>query len=393
MKAEQISASHRDGVVRRMQGCRTVLAIQDTTDLSFASHRQTTGLGFINQSTNKGIKVHSCLAVREDGQPLGLLHQQCWHRAQRRGQSAKRKQKPIEAKESYRWLQTVTAAEADLSDELQVVHVGDREADIFELFAHPRREKSELLIRAVRNRRVEEGLGLLMPTLEQAPVAGEVELMLERNPRRPARQVRLRLRAISVTIKAPSDHPQRRTMAPVTLNSILVEEVEPPAEVKEPVRWVLLTSLSVNSFEEIWRCVVWYSYRWRIERFHYTLKSGCGMEALQLRTGERLQKALATYNIVACRLMTLTYGARLSPDAPCSIVFSASEWRVLRRKFEPKNRSPKTPTLRQSLIWVARLGGFLGRKGDQYPGLKTLWRGMSVFHNLLEGTQLSAIRQ
>lgn len=108
------------------------------------------------------------------------------------------------------------------------------------------------------------------------------------------------------------------------------------------------------------------------------------MEALQLRIGERLQKALATYNIVACRLMTLTYGARLSPEALYCIIFSASEWRVLRRKFEPKNRSPKTLTLRQSLIWVAWLEGFLGRKGDKYPGLKTLWRGMSVFHSLLE---------
>lgn len=191
--------------------------------------------------------------------PMGLLHQQCWYRAQRRGQSAKRKQKPIEAKESYRWLQTVTAAEAELNGELQVIHVGDREADIFELFTHPRLEKSELLIRATRNRRLEQGLGLLMPTLEQAPVAGEMKLRLDRNPRRPARQVRLRLRALSVTMKAPSDHLQRRTLAPVTLNDILVEEVEPPAEVKEPVRWVLLTSLTIDSLEQIWKCVVWYS--------------------------------------------------------------------------------------------------------------------------------------
>jgi hypothetical protein len=361
--------------------------------MSYGNHRQTKGLGFIDQSTNQGIKVHSCLATSSQGQPLGLLHQQCWHRTQRCGQTAQRKKKPIEEKESYRWLQTVIAAEAGLSDELKVVHVGDREADMFELFIHPRREKSDLLIRATRNRCVTQELGLLMPTLEQAPVAGEVELLLERNPSRPARQACLRVRALRVTIKPPSDHPQRRSLAPVSLNGILLEEVNPPVEVNEPIRWVLLTTLAIDSLEQIWQCVVWYSYRWRIERFHYTLKSGCGIKALQLRTGERLQKALATYNIVACRLLSLVYGVRLSPDAACTVVFSASGWRVLRRYFEPKNRSPKIPTLKQALIWVARLGGFSGRQGDTYPGLKTLWRGMSAFHYLLQGMQLSTTSQ
>jgi Transposase Tn5 dimerisation domain len=88
--------------------------------------------------------------------------------------------------------------------------------------------------------------------------------------------------------------------------------------------------------------------------------------------------------------MWLTYRTRLSPDESCLSVLLPLEWRLLRRKFEPKNRSPKPPTLRQAMRWIAQLGGFLARKGDGEPGLKTLWRGLSVFHNLLEGVLIHA---
>ncbi|NEQ88977.1 MAG: IS4 family transposase, partial [Moorea sp. SIO2I5] len=157
-----------------------------------------------------------------------------------------------------------------------------------------------------------------------------------------------------------------------------------------PIRWLLLTTLPIDDFQQAWQCVRWYSYRWLIERFHFTLKSGCGVEKLQLQTRERLLKALATYNIVAWRLMWLTYQARLNPNASCQVVFSPAEWKLLRRKFQPKNRSKKPPTLHQALIWIARLGGFLARSGDGEPGLKTLWRGLSTFYHLFEGSQLAS---
>lgn len=134
----------------------------------------------------------------------------------------------------------------------------------------------------------------------------------------------------------------------------------------------------------------WYRLRWLIERFHFTLKSGCRIEQLQLETAQRLLKALATYSIVAWRLMWLTYAARLSPDATCVTVLQPAEWKLLRRKFEPKNRSQKPPTLQQAVRWIAQLGGFLARPGAGDPGLKTLWRGIRVLHPLLEGAQLTA---
>ncbi|MGH3614110.1 MAG: IS4 family transposase [Pseudonocardia sp.] len=114
------------------------------------------------------------------------------------------------------------------------------------------------------------------------------------------------------------------------------------------------------------------------------------MEQLQLETAQRLLNALATYSIVAWRLMWLTYSARLSPNDSCATILQPAEWKLLRRKFEPKNRSHKPPTRHQAVCWIAQLGGFLARKGDGEPGLKTLWRGIRVLHHLLEGAQLVA---
>ena len=367
-----------------------MLAIQDTTDLNFTTRPCTQGLGFINQTKQQGIKVHTCFAVSGDGEPLGVLHQQCWNRPQRSGKRAKRRKTPIEQKESYRWLQTLTAAEQRLDANVQIVHIGDREADIFELFAHPRSANSELLIRAEQNRKVAHELGYLIPTLEQAPIWGTISVELERNPKRPKREAKLQMRAIEVIVEVPQNHPKSQGLKPLCLNAILVEEIKAPADGSQPIRWMLLTTLPVETFEQVREYVRWYTYRWLIERFHFTLKSGCGIEELQLQSRERLLKALATYSIVAWRLMWLVYRGRLTPEDSCESVLEKKEWRLLRRKFVPKSRSKKPPTLRQAIRWIAQLGGFLARKGDGEPGVKTLWRGLAKLSALLEGMQLAA---
>lgn len=389
VKSHQILESHRAAVVARGNAIGVVLAIQDTTDFDFTSHRQTQGLGYLNQTQQQGLKVHSCLAVSGDGDPLGVLHQYSWVREHRRGKREQRRKLPIEQKESYRWLKTAQAAEQGFAPQVQVIHLGDREADIFELFVQPRRHNSALLIRAEHNRKVRHELDYLVPTLNQAPVLGNVSLELERNPTRPARTARVQLRALQVTLEVPRNHPQPHQLAPVTVQALLVEETQSPTDGSPPIRWLLLTTLPIESFEQAWQVVQWYALRWLIERFHYTLKSGCRFEQLQLQTRQRLLNALATYAIVAWRLMSLTYQARLHPDASCERVLQPSEWRLLRRKFEPKNRSQKPPSLHQAMLWIARLGGFLARQGDGEPGLKTLWRGIGVLHHLLAGMQLA----
>lgn len=357
VKPEQRLASHRGSVVERANESSVVLAIQDTTDLDFSSLKQTSGLGFINQSTQQGIKVHSCFAVSGSGEPLGLLHQHTWSRVECSGKRGKRRNKATCDKESGRWLETLTAAEKGMDETVCIVHLGDREADIYDLFVQPRRPNSQLLIRAEHNRKVQHELDYLIPTLEQAPVLGQHTIDIERNPERPARRATLTVRGMQVTIEVPRHHKAPKRCQPVALNGLLVEEASAPTEGK-PIRWLLLTTLPIERFEQAWQCVRWYSLRWLIERFHFTLKSGCRIQALQLETSERLLKALATYSIVAWRLMWLVYQARLSPDESCETVLQPTEWKLLRRKFEPKNRSQKPPTIRQTVRWIAQLGGF-----------------------------------
>jgi hypothetical protein len=385
----QILSSHRPSVITRVNQQAVVLAIQDTTDLDYTSLKQTSGLGFICQTNQQGIKVHSCLGVSGEGEPLGLLHQYTWSRTERSGKAKEKRKKATADKESQRWLDTLTASEKGIDESVCVVHVGDREADIYDLFVQPRRANSELLIRVGHNRKVQHEMGYLLPTIEQAPVLGECTIEVERNPERPARHATVTVRGMQVTIEVPRHHKQPKQCKPVTLNVLLVEETIPPTE-GTPIRWLLLTTLPIDSFEQAWQCVQWYSLRWLIERFHFTLKSGCRIEQLQLETRARLLNALATYSIVAWRLMWLTYRARLTPDDACTTILQPTEWKILRRKFEPKNRSKKPPTIHQAVRWIAQLGGFLARKGDGEPGLKTLWRGIGVLHHLLEGAQLAA---
>jgi Transposase Tn5 dimerisation domain/Transposase DNA-binding len=387
VKPEQIRASHRMSVIDRVNQQAIVLAIQDTTDLDFTSHPQTSGLGFIHQGKQQGIKVHSCIGVSGDGEPLGLLAQHNWIRTEPKGKRGQRRKKETIDKESQRWLDTLKASEVGVNAQVKLIHIGDREADIFDLLAMPRQANSELLIRAEHNRKVQQELDYLIPTIEQAAVMGHIEIKIERNPQRSARTACLAMRAMAVTIEVPRHHQQRSTYHPIKLNIILVAEINPSTG-DRPIRWLLLTTLPVETLNQVWQCVRWYSLRWLIERFHYTLKSGCKIEQLQLETKDRLLNALATYSIVAWRLMHLTYTARIHPQASCELVLLPAEWKLLRRKFEPKNRSQQPPTLHQAVGWIARLGGFLARKKDGEPGLKTIWRGIGVLHHLLAGSQL-----
>ena len=148
---------------------------------------------------------------------------------------------------------------------------------------------------------------------------------------------------------------------------------------------MLLTTLPITTFPEARQVLRWYTYRWRIERYHYVLKSGCQVEKLQLETVDRLTRAVAVYSIVAWRLLWLTYQARQNPEAPCTVALSDSEWQALYAKVNKTATLPDDPpSLQTAVRWIAKLGGFLGRKGDGEPGVKVLWRGLRRLEDLAD---------
>jgi Transposase DNA-binding/Transposase Tn5 dimerisation domain len=382
---EAIRAAHREKAVERAKGYRTVLALQDTTSLNYTKHRATEGLGLLDGPGSQGVHVHSVLAVSPDGVPCGLIHQQVWSRdLQKKGKKEKRKQLPIEEKESYRWLQSLEATKQAMDDETHIITIADREADIFELFALPRPHNMDLLIRAAQDRRVQGGdqeMRKLGESVEAVPTSMEMMTThLEHKPGSPARDVTFALRWRTISLPAP-DH-KKKKYAPITLTAILVTETAPPEGV-EPLSWLLLTTLPVQTFSQAAQCVLWYRYRWLIERYHFVLKSGCRLEDLQLETAQRLERALATYCIVAWRLLWLTYQARKTPDISCEAAFQIHEWQALYAFTHQTNRLPDTPpSLRDALYWVAKLGGFLARASDGEPGVKTIWSGLRRLDDL-----------
>jgi hypothetical protein len=386
-----IRAGHRQRLLERLPAGQPVLALQDTTSFDFTTHPRTRGLGYLGHPKRFGFLAHTVLCVSTDGVPLGVLHQQVWRRDPAHlGKRARRRGKPTAAKESRRWLRGLAATGRLLPADQAVVAVADREADFYDLFAAPRRPGLDLLIRAKLRRRVRHEAKLLLPAVQAAPVAGRHTVEVPGHGDRPGRQAVLTVRFATVTLEPPATHPRRRQLAPLTLTAVLAEEEAPPAGEK-PLRWLLLTTRAVTTLAEAVEVVAWYALRWLVERYHYVLKSGCRVEQLQLEEAARLQRALATYSVVAWRLLWLTYEARRRPQAPCTEVLSEQEWALLHRQRRPQEALPeRPPTLQQAVRQIAQLGGFLGRKGDGDPGVTVLWRGLRRLSDLLAGYHLAS---
>lgn len=388
--ADEILAAHSAATGERLRGAGTVLALQDTTTLDFTAHRALAGAGPLAHPAQTGLLVHSVLAASADGAPLGVLHQHVWARdPEAVGQRHARRQRPTAEKESQRWLDAQTATHGAAPAGVRVVTVADREADIYDLFALARPPEAELLIRATHNRRIAEEAGYVWDAARGAPVGDVVPVAVGRRADRAPREALLTLRWAAITLLPPRNRPDRASLVPVPVAAILAEEpVPPPGEAA--IRWLLLTTLPVADGAAALACVRAYAQRWLVERYHFVLKSGCRIEALQLRTAARLERALALYAIVAWRVLWLTYLARTDPETPCTVALRTDAWQVLFRTRHPAAELPaRPPPLGQAVRWIARLGGFLDRAGDGEPGVKVLWRGLRRLDDLTLGWQMA----
>jgi len=387
---EAIRAGHRQVVVERIVGHSMVLLIQDTTDLNFTHHPGTKGLGYLDVPTQRGLKVHSTLAATVEGLPLGLVHQEVWTRDPAQlGISNRRSQRETKDKESQRWLTALAASQEAVPVGVCTLTVADREADIYDFLAAPRRPDAHLLIRAAHNRLVSHEARYLWDAIRRSPPRGQCTIELRRKDDHPARQATLTVRYQTLEVQPPRNRAGRRHLQPVPVQVILVEEENPPPG-DHAVCWLLLTTLPVNRFAQAMQAVRWYSLRWLVERYNFVLKSGCRIEELQLETADRLQRALATYGIVAWRLLWLTYEARRNPDAPCDTVLEAHEWQALYCKTHDTPVPPATPpTLHEAVLWIAQLGGFLARRHDGDPGAKTIWRGLRRLSDIASTWELA----
>jgi hypothetical protein len=395
VKMDSLLGAHYQSTMERIarQKIPVVLAVQDTTSFNYDTHAEMEGLGPINTRVDgaQGILMHGTMAYTTQGTALGLVDVQVWARDPKDfGKSAKRYERPIEQKESYKWLKSFQGAarlQRQLGSAATVVSVGDREADIYELFCLAQKDPlhPKLLVRAERDRRLQDANLCLWQYMETQAVAGERLLRIPRRKGRAARDARLAIRFAQVELRAPKRKP---ILGPLRVWAIYVTEIDPPTP-KEAIEWMLVTTLEVNDLQGALEKVDWYKKRWGIEEYHRTIKSVCRIENRQLADRSVWENCLAIDLVVAWRIEHIKKISRESPQAPCTLAFDEQEWQALFVLKNPDQPLPSiAPSVHQMTRWTAELGGFLGGKKEN-PGSTTLGRGLQTLHDILIGISLA----
>ena len=365
-----------------------VLVLHDTTEMDFTRHTALEGTGPIGDGNGRGFLQHNSLAVLpKPRQVLGLAYQQ-WHvrqEAPKQEHTSKRKRRE---RESMLWLRGIEATGRP-PEGSRWVDVGDRGADIYETMVAAQARGHDFLFRLTQNRQVWQDADhdhwtKLRDHARSLASQGQDHVEIPARGGRAGRTATVEMAAAPVWIPAPSGTRQRFAQPVITAWVVRVWEAQPPAGV-EGLEWILITSVPTPTLEDLRERRDWYACRWMVESFHDIEKNGCSEEDRRFETAARMQACLAILSVVAVRIFQLRTALTSVPDAPAEQVASAEEIQVVRRATKHgKGRF----SVRDFVRGVASLGGFLGRKGDGEPGVKTLWRGYQRLQDLLLGYQL-----
>jgi hypothetical protein len=372
-----------------------ILVLHDTSEFSFRRERPD-AIGRLSLLKTRhatvtlcGVLMHSSLVLTPGGVPLGLAAGKFWTRKKFKGTNAlrgkvNRTRIPIEQKESVRWLENLRHSAELLGDPARCVHVGDREADIFELFCAAREAGADFLVRTCVDRLAGDGGTTISKEMGREPVRGTHEVEVH-DDRGRVSTIEMDLRFRRLTVRPPiGKHRQYPTLSLTVLHA----DERGTREGREPIRWRLLTNRPVDDLAGAVEKLDWYAQRWKIETFHKVLKSGCRAEASRLRTAERLTNLLAVLCIVGWRVFWLTMANRATPEAPAGVALTEAEVAILDRLAGDAG-VPAGPVVSHYLVAVAKLGGYLARAKDPPPGNMVIWRGLTRLMDIQIGFELS----
>jgi Transposase DNA-binding/Transposase Tn5 dimerisation domain len=389
---EGLMRPHLQQTGEQARSHQRVLLIQDTTDLDYSQHAKTKGLGPIKNKRQHGILLQTVLAVvAEDKHVLGIMHQEPFLRKLAPEQETRAERLQRE-RESQIWERSVTHI-GPPPEGVEWIHVGDRGSDIFTFFETCLAQKTHFLVRAAQDRCVQgeeedEQVGRLKERVRTLSAYETKELDLPATADRPRRLATLSIVWQAVNIQPPQKGASL-TGKPVAAWVVRVWEETPP-EGCEPLEWILLTSVPVQTVEQAWERVEWYRARWIVEDYHQCLKTGCRVEERQLQTYEGLRRLLGFLAPQAVRLLQLRTAARASPEVPAKETMPEEIVRVVAHLA----KVPATEiTTQQCWHTIAAQGGYLGRRGDGPPGWKTLWYGWFYIQTLLQGIHLASSLQ
>ncbi len=366
------------------------LLVEDTTMLDFTLHPKTTGLGWLTGDPwSRGLLLHTTLALRVEAWDLqqcpevslvGLFGQQCWTREHERRKGKESRRASFERpRESQRWARVFEQVQSPPAG-VQWIYIADREADIYEVFQLCQQRQIQYVVRASCPRALSQGDQTVFSRVAAAPWQGTLSLGLRTRQDAAARTAQLEVRSAEVELRG-TWRPGGK-LPSLKLNVIEVREINAPAG-REPICWVLLTSLACTGLAEVQRAIGCYARRWLVEEYHKALKTGTRIETSQLESRARLEALLGILAVVAVRLLQTKLVARSRPDEiiqETEFGFEAIE--ILNARFG----QPKQGWTHGALLMaIARLGGFLARKSDGFPGWITIWRGWRRLITMAEG--------
>jgi hypothetical protein len=363
------------------------LLIEDRSCLDYSSHRATEGLGRIGNDRGAGFLLHTTLVVRVEEQtsaaPLqvaGLLGQSCWARtgSSARARKERWRQRVSRPRESERWAEALGRL-PKAPESVRWIYVADRESDIYEVFERCAGAEVDFIVRAQFARALAQEDRSVFEAVKARPALGRFELALRTRGDVPARTASLEARSCRVCLRGVWRPGGNRPDLEVKVVEIR-EETQ-----AQPIHWVLLTNLPCETLEQARRIAARYARRWLIEEYHKALKSGAHVEASQLESAQGLQSLLGVLAVAAVRLLNLKLWAKSQPERKISpSAVGAEELSLLTAEFgEPAGGW----TYANTLIAVARMGGFLARKGDGSPGWITIWRGWQRLSTMAQGAR------
>jgi hypothetical protein len=370
----------------KSSGERVVLVLQDTADINLKGHKKTEGLGYCSEHI-RGVQLHSCLALTPNGTPLGLLWQQYGTREKAKSELSEKEQRRrgVEEKESYRWLETARKARELVPKEVTPIVICDREGDFYELYADMNTLRTSsydtmYVVRVTHDRQTDSEVNAVQQ-LRRTKASGEVEIAIPRDTRanKPARTAKMEVAYCCVTIARPK-RTDKTIPKQVTLNLVRITEIGETDRAKlgiEPIEWILATNIPLDTAEDALRAVDYYVQRWKIERFHYVLKSGCQVEKIQQRTYGRILPVILICSVIAVFILAMTYLARNVPDAPCDVFLEEDEWKLLYRLVTRQKKSPEKPyPLKIAVDYLGELGSYRHSPSDGDYGVKSIWQGL-----------------
>lgn len=361
-----------------------ILLIQDTTSISYGNRKAIEGMGYYCDSAQRGMLVHSCIAVTDTGIPVGLLFQEAFTRIERKDSSQTKEQKkllPIEKKESFRWISFLRQIHEKLPSSLKRLTVCDREGDFYELFSDAEELGEKFLIRLTQNRLTQEGKKLF-DVLKNSDVKGSMVLQIGRNAKEhlPSRKVKMDYHYEKITIRKPTRRNEDHLKDSLALTGIYIHETVP----KEHLQWFLITNEEITTAKDAEKQIKNYVRRWTIERFHYVLKSGCKIEEKQARSYEKLRMLTVLYSVIALQILNLTFIGKVCPEMPIDNFLDETEWKVLYCAARKTHSIPtKGYCVGEAVYDLAVLGGRKGALSDGIPGVQAVWKGLFKLYTLL----------